>query len=171
MIEFSVTHSDEGLNSLYHAWWKRMHGVRNAWATGMLCLCLLVMFLLRSTDWYLVVPAVMSACFLALVQTIRYQATKSALTAFAASGRPALNYRFDEAGLLEASALGKVELPWQSFAGLARIGRFWVLYRGQLHNAQFIAFPEHQIPLDALAYIRERFTELEKTAGSTPTVS
>lgn len=168
MIEFDITHTDEGLKALYHAWWKRMHGVRNAWATGMLCLCLLVMFLMRSTDWYLVVPAVMSACFLALVQAIRYQATKSALTAFAASGRPTLAYRFAESGLLESSAMGNVELPWQSFSGLAKLGRYWVLYRGPLQNAQFIAFPEHQIPLHALAFVRERFAALEKGARSDP---
>lgn len=168
MIEFTVTHSDEGLKALYHAWWKRIHGARNAWATGMLALCFLVMFMLRSTAWYLVMPAVISGCFLGLVQVIRYQATKSALAAFATAGRPTLSYRFDDAGLLESSQVGKVELPWTSFTGLARLGRFWVLYRGPLFNAQFIAFPEHQIPLDALALVRERFAAVEKAARLTP---
>lgn len=168
MIEFTITHTDEGLNSLYHDWWKRVHGVRNAWATGMLLLCFLVMFLTRSTAWYLVVPAVMSACFLALVQTIRYQATKSALTAFVTAGRPALSYQFDEAGLIETSAMGRVELPWNRFTGLAKIGRCWVLYRGHLADAQFIAFPEHQIPLQALAFVRERFAQIAKSSASAP---
>lgn len=156
MIEFTITHTDEGLKALYHDWWKRLHGARNAWGMGMLCLCFMVMLLLRSTAWYLVVPAVMSACFVALVQAIRHQATKTALTAFAASGRPALAYRFDDHGLQESSPMGRMELPWNSFSGLAKIGRFWVLYRGQLLNAQFIAFPEHQLPLEALAFVRER---------------
>ena len=170
MIEFSITHTDDGLKTLYHDWWKRLHGVRNSWATGMLLLCVLIMLLFRSTAWYLVVPTVMSACFLALVQAIRYQATKSALDAFVAAGRPVLSYRFDETGLIEDSAMGRVELPWTRFSGLARIGRCWVLYRGPLANAQFVAFPEHQIPLQALAFVRERFSDLARSTdpGATP---
>lgn len=168
MIGFTVSHTDEGLKALYHAWWKRMHGTRNAWASGMLLLSVLVMILTRSTAWYLVVPAVMSACFLGLIQAIRYQATKSALTAFAAAGRPALSYEFSEAQLIETSPVGRVELQWQTFSGLARISSFWVLYRGALDNAQFIAFPEHQLPLEALAFMRERFAALEAAAAGRP---
>ncbi len=149
MMEFTVRHDDEGLKSLYHDWWKQVHGLRNAWASGMLLLCFMVMFLMQSAAWYLVVPTVASACFLGLVQTIRYQATKSALTAFIAADRPALTYQFDAAGLAESSKMGRVELSWDSFAGLTRIGRFWVLHRGPLFNAQFIAFPETQLPLAA----------------------
>jgi len=156
MIEFTATHTDEGLKTLYHDWWKRVHGVRNAWATGMLFLCFLVMFLMKSATWYLVVPTVASACFLGMVQTIRYQAIKTVLEAFVKAGRPTLSFRFDETGLCETSPMGKVELPWGSFAGLAKIGRFWVLYRGPLFNAQFIAFPEHQLPLEALEFMRAR---------------
>ncbi len=170
MIEFTVTHSDDGLKGLYHDWWKRMHGMRNAWAGGMLMLCLLVMMLMRSTAWYLVVPAVMAACFLGLIQAIRYQATKSALTAFATSGRPTLSYQFTDTHLSEISPVGKVELGWRSFSGLARIGRFWVLYRGTLDQAQFIAFPEHQLPLEALAFIRERLAALDTAQSVTQRV-
>lgn len=166
MIEFGITHTDEGLKTLYHDWWKRLHGLSNAWATGMLLFCFLVMFLTRSAAWYLVVPAVMSACFLGLVQAIRYQATKSALAAFVEAGRPALSYQFDQAGLVETSAMGRVELPWTRFTGLARIGRCWVLYRGRLADAQFIAFPEHQIPLEALDFVRQRLALLAQATRS-----
>jgi hypothetical protein len=165
MIEFNVTHTDDGLKALYLDWWKRMHGVRNNWATGMLALSVFVMLILKSAAWYLVVPTVASACFLALIQTIRYQATKSALDAFTAAGRPALTFQLDESGITETSPMGRVELPWKSFSGLAKINRFWVLYRGPLANAQFIALPEHQLPLEALAFMRERLSALEKSAG------
>jgi hypothetical protein len=157
-MEFTVTHTDSGLKDLYYDWWKRVHSARNAWATGMLLLCFMVMFMMRSTAWYLVVPAVASACFLGLVQTIRYQAAKSALEAFAAAGRPTLTYQFTEAGPIETSPMGKVELPWGSFSGLAKIGRCWVLYRGPLFNAQFIAFPDYQLPPEALDFMQTQLS-------------
>lgn len=156
MMEFTVRHDDEGLKSLYADWWQQVHGLRNAWATGMLLLCLMVIILMQSAAWYLVVPTVASACFLGLVQTIRYQATKSALDSFIAAGRPTLTYQADDACLTETSAMGRIELPWTSFAGLVRIGRFWVLYRGPLFNAQFIAFPASQLPEAALDFMLAR---------------
>ncbi|MBL8517320.1 MAG: YcxB family protein [Betaproteobacteria bacterium] len=165
MMEFSIHHTDEGLKSLYQDWWRRVHGTRNAWAAGMLFFCVLTMLLVQSAAWYLVVPTVAAACFWALVQAIRHQAVKLALEAFAQSGRPMLSFRFDETGLTETSTVARVLLPWTSFAGLAKIGRFWVLYRGPLHNAQFIAFPEHQLPPEALAYLRARLAALERTAA------
>ena len=159
MMEFTIRHDDAGLKSLYHDWWTRVHGLRNAWASGMLLLCFTVMFLMKSAAWYLVVPTVASACFLGLVQTIRYQATKSALAAFIAAGRPALTYELADNGLTETSPMGNIELPWGSFAGLVRIGRYWVLHRGPLFNAQFIAFPETQLPLTAREFMLSRMNE------------
>jgi hypothetical protein len=156
MMEFTIRHDDEGLKSLYHNWWKQEHGLRNAWASGMLLLCFMVMFLMKSAAWYLVVPTVASACFLGLVQTIRYQATKSALDAFSTAGRPALSYQAAEGGLTEISPMGRIELPWNSFAGMVRIGRFWVLHRGPLFNAQFVALPEAQLPLAAREFMLSR---------------
>lgn len=158
MIEFRVTHTEEGLKTLYQDWWKRVHGVRNAWATGMLMFCLLVMIVLQNTDWLLVIPTLCAAGFLVLVQTLRYQATRAALNAFAAAGRPELAYRLDASGLSEASSVGTVDLAWGRFSGLTRIGRFWVLFRGPLHNAQFIAFPDHQLPPEALDLMKGKMT-------------
>jgi hypothetical protein len=157
-MEFIVTHTDEGLKTLYHDWWKRVHGVRNAWATGMLFFCMLVMVLMKSADWFLVVPTVAAACFLGLVQTIRYQATRSALEAFVRAGRPPLHYHMGPTGVTEESSLGKFELAWEQFAGLTKVGRYWLLFRGPLHNAQFIAFPDHQLPQEALILMKTQIT-------------
>lgn len=157
-MEFSVTHSEEGLGRLYHDWWKRVHGVRNAWSGGMFMFCLLVMIMLKRMDWVLVLPTLAAGAFFALVQLIRYQSAKTAIQAFVLAGRPTLHYHFTEQGLTECSPAGEITLPWQQFAGLTKIGRFWLLYRGPLHDAQFIAFPDHHLPQEALEFIERRFS-------------
>lgn len=156
-MEFTVTHNEEGLKTLYHEWWKAVHGVRNAWAGGMLIFCLMVMLALQSMSWMLVLPTLGSAAFFGLVQMIRYQSAKTAIQAFVNAGRPVLNYRFDDQGLTETSTMGEVNIPWARFAGLTKVGRFWLLFRGPLQDAQFIVFPDHCIPQEALDYIKQRF--------------
>ncbi len=162
MIEFSVTHTEDGVRDVYHRFWKKRYGRLYRALLLFAVAAMVVVIGMTPAHWsaYVVVAVLIIAA--AVLATIRDSATRMAIAQFRQLQPAGLSYRMDAEGVLEVSGHGRVNLNWSAFENWCEVDGFFLLLRQPASAGMFVAFPVAQFPDAARTLVLAHLAELKR---------
>jgi hypothetical protein len=155
-VEFEVRHTEAGVRRATRALWNARHR-KSMWTSfAVAVVAMTVALVTRDLPWYLAIVLTAAILHAAFLGWHRDHVLKLASSELARAQPPVFRYRFDDAGFAETSPVGKVELPWSSFAALRAADGYLYLLRSPLSSGLFVALPVDQVPEATQTLLRER---------------
>lgn len=152
-MEFEVTHTPDGLRTLYRALWRRRFGNWSLLAWAVAIGSALLMLAAASAPWYAVAAFTASVLFVAWTSSARDSATGFAIALLRRLDPPTLHLRLTDEALHETTSVSSSELRWSEFERVDEVDGHLVLIRRPKEAQMFVALPLAALPAGAREFI------------------